>query len=510
MKRCRGQITVFMALSALSLFSLFCVCLEGARSACLDYLCSQAADSALRSVFAAYQGETLRDYGLLMSRGREFGSSTLERDVEHYAEKYLSPAVNTFQSRGDRVRMRALEASAKEAVYMTDGRGAVYSQAVLDYMKTSGLSLLLQEVLGRLGLYSEAEGGGLLETIQGMILDKDSSLEGILGSYQDIKEQAAALQEEARLKAEEEEREYEAPPGSSEDVKTDWREQIKSIWKSGLIAVITGSESLSDYSWNQYDLPSRLPEEEKTRHLEYGQLPVNLTDRLLIGEYLQYKMNCYTEPADTGSRYETEYVLTGRKTDKGALEQVVGELLLIRMGFNLAYLSTDAEKVAMAELTAIAIMSFLALPQLVLVLKWVLLSAWALAESIVDLRGLVRGKKIPLWKTKQSWRLSSMKLDLSAEGGSDKRGLSYEDYLRILFPLGNPSDQAYRMMDVMQARLRQERPELAVKDYLVQALVSLKATAAYLYVDAPLIRDLMNRPSARQYTRDAFYAYGRR
>ena len=75
MKRFQGQVTIFLALSCLSLFALLGVCLEGARSACLDYWCRQAADSALRSVFAAYQGDALRDYGLLLSKGREEGNS---------------------------------------------------------------------------------------------------------------------------------------------------------------------------------------------------------------------------------------------------------------------------------------------------------------------------------------------------------------------------------------------------------------------------------------------------
>lgn len=509
MKRFQGQVTIFLALSCLSLFALLGVCLEGARSACLDYWCRQAADSALRSVFAAYQGDALRDYGLLLSKGREEGNSLTGKEALRYAEKYLRPGQNTLYAQGDRIRLQELEAWEEDVVYMTEGQGGVFIQAVETYMKTAGISLVLQSVLERLGLYNQEDGSGLLETIHQMISEKDSSLEGILNSYKDIKEQAAALQEEAKKKAEEEESLYIPPPGSSEDVKTDLLEQIKSIRKYGLISIITGQEALSAYSWDKNDLPTRLPQSEKDLHMSYGRGPINLLDHLLLGEYVQHKMNCYTQEAEGGSSYEWEYILSGRSSDKKALEAVIGEILLIRMGFNLAYLSTDAEKVALAELTAIGIMSFLALPQLIVVLKWILLSAWALAESIVDLRGLVRGRKIPLWKSSGSWRLSTMKLDLSAEGGGSQ-GLAYEDYLRILFVLGDPSRQAYRMMDVIQERMRKKDPSFTLKDYMVQAKLSFRMTASYLYADLPLIRDIVAPHGSRQYYIQSRYGYERR
>ena len=509
MKRYRGQVTVFLALTALSLFALMGVCLERSRSACLDYLSSQAAESSLRSVFAAYQGDLLRDYGLLSARGRESGRQLVGEEALRYAEKYLNPGKNTLYQKGDRIRLLSLDAREEDVVYLTEGRGGVFRQAALSYMKTSGLSLLLQDVLERLGLYDPEDGSGLLETVSQMIANKDGSLEGILDSYKDIKEQAAALQEEARKQAEAAEEEYVAPPGSSEDLKTDLLEQIKSIRKYGLISVITGQKELSDYTWDKADLPSRLPQAEKDLHAAYASQGEGLLNHLLLGEYAQHKMNCYTEDGESGSRYETEYVITGRSNDKSSLELVIGEMLLIRLGFNLAYLTTDAEKVAMAELTAIAIMSFLALPQLIVVLKWVLLSAWALAESIVDVRGLVRGKKLPLWKTAQSWKLSAMKLDLAAEGGGST-GLSYEDYLRILFALGDAEQQSYRMMDVIQERMGQKVPGLQLRDYMVSTTLSWQIRASYLYMDAPLIRDMVPSFSVREYIKQSRYGYERR
>ena len=509
MKRFTGQVTVFLSLTALSLFALFGTCLEGSRCACLDYLCAQAANSSLRSVFAGFQGETMREYGLLLCPGREGGTEIWQNVMLTHAEKYLRPGTGTLHADGDRIGLLGLELESQNAVYITEDNGAVFTEAALTYMKSAGLAQLLQEVLGRLGLYSEEDGAGFLETIGNMIGDKDSSLEGIVSNLDDIREQAAALQEEARQKAEESDMEYEPPAGTSEDVSTDLLEQIRAIRKNGLIAIITGTEELSGHSWESPALPSHLSETEKMRHFGFGNEPDTMLNHLLLGEYMQHKMTSYAAGDGGDARYEAEYVLTGRKTDKASFETTVGEILLIRMGFNLAYLATDAEKVALAEATAAAIMTLLALPQLILLLKWLLLSAWALAESIVDVRGLVRGRKIPLWKNAATWKLSAMKLDLSAEGGGTA-GLSYEDYLRVLFFLGDTNKQSYRMMDVIQERIGQQVPGFRMRDCLVWASVTLRADVSYLYLNAPFIRTEAGPRSGRRFRKEAVYGYGRR
>lgn len=509
MKRVTGQVTVFLSLTALSLFALFSTCLEASRCACVDYLCAQAAESSVRSVMAGFQGETLREYGLLMCRGRDGEISVWEDAFLEYAEKYLSPGKGTLHAAGDRISLQNLSVSGSQTVYVTEDNGAVFLETALTYMKSAGLAHLMQEVLARLGLYNEEDGTGLLQSISGMVGDKDSSLEGIIRSLDDIKEQAAALQEQARQQAEEDGTEYEEPEGTSEDVSSDLLEQIKAIRKNGLIAIITGSEELSEYPWQKEGLPSGLSDTEKAMNAGFGNEPATILNHLLLGEYMLHKMSCYTDPAEEGARYEAEYVLSGKKTDKASLETVIGEILLIRMGFNLAYLATDSEKTALAEATAAAIMSLLALPQLILLLKWLLLAAWALAESIVDLRGLVRGKKVPFWKSAQTWRLSVMKLDLESDGGGNA-GLSYEDYLRILFFIGDTKDQSYRMMDVIQERIGRKVPGFRMRDYMVYADVSLETDVSYLYITAPFIRNETGSRFGRRYRKEAAYGYGRR
>lgn len=510
MKQVKGQISVFLALASLAIFGLIAGCLEGGRAALIDYFTKQAAQSAVESVFAAYQGEVKRSYGLLMARGAEGGSISWPEQAEAYLEKYLAPGAGTRYGAADRIRLQDLQTQALSTVWITDGSGRVFTEAVTDYMKSAGLSLLLKEFLGRLGLYSEEEGLSFVGSLKEMVGDEEKSPDSLLENYENMKEEAIKLQELAAQPVDE------PAPGTPPpevpkptELKSDLLEQIKAIRENGLIAVITGSTPLSRYSWNDPSLPSRLSASEKAGNSWYSQGSTGLIDHFLLGEYLLAKMGNYTDLPEEGPQYEAEYVISGRDTDKASFEAVVGWILLIRMGFNMAYLVTDPDKLAQAEALALAIMSILALPQLVTVLKWLLVAAWALAESIVDVKTLLAGKKEPLIKSAATWQLNALSLDLGAGNGS-QRGFGYEDYLRLLFYLGRPEDQAYRMMDVIQQRIRLKEPGFLMKEYMVYGELSVTADAAYLYIQVPVLRLLSEPGSGRKYTKRASYAYERR
>lgn len=62
---------------------------------------------------------------------------------------------------------------------------------------------------------------------------------------------------------------------------------------------------------------------------------------------------------------------------------------------------------------------------------------WSFAESILDLRELFHGGRVPLTKTAATWQLSLENLPNLLEGLDSQRrdakgGMSYEDYLQVL------------------------------------------------------------------------------
>ena len=154
MRRIKGQISVFLALVFLLVAALIAVTLESARASCLDYLAEQAASSAADSVFAAYDSDLLKDFGLLAVRGRRGNTLTWTAEAERFARAYLQPA-DGMVKRGDRVGLSSLAVRAEDSVFLTEDNGRIFADAVLDHMKSAGIGQILHDMLERIGLFDE-------------------------------------------------------------------------------------------------------------------------------------------------------------------------------------------------------------------------------------------------------------------------------------------------------------------------------------------------------------------
>jgi len=159
--------------------------------------------------------------------------------------------------------------------------------------------------------------------------------------------------------------------------------------------------------------------------------------------------------------YQMEYILAGKKSDIENLESVCSRLLAMREGINYTYLLTDDQKAAECEALATVLVGATMIAGLVEAVKQVLLLAWAFAESVVDVRMLLEGKRIDFWKSKKTWRLSlagALELENSAVGtedSGDAQGLSYEDYLNILLTLTAREKKTRRSLDVIEGVIRE-------------------------------------------------------
>lgn len=160
--------------------------------------------------------------------------------------------------------------------------------------------------------------------------------------------------------------------------------------------------------------------------------------------------------------YEVEYILEGKASDRENLEAVAKKLLLLRFVPNFAYLQTDGEKKAEAEALALTLCAVLALPAVTEAAAQMILLAWAYGESVMDVRSLLGGNRVPLVKTKESWQLGlSSLLTLGTEedyqdGKDTEGGLSYKDYLRMLLFLKSRRDVGMRTLDLIEQNLRTE------------------------------------------------------
>ncbi len=182
------------------------------------------------------------------------------------------------------------------------------------------------------------------------------------------------------------------------------------------------------------------------------------------GLFQQYLLDHFTTAADeeTGHAldYEVEYLIAGKQSDRENLKEVMNKLLVIRLIPNYVFLQTDAQKKAEAEALALTICTALAVPMITEAAAQVILLAWAYGESLMDLKALLDGKKVPLVKTGECWQLSlegllSLKEGIGGQDGKDsENGLKYEEYLRILLLLSEKESLSMRALDLIEQNMR--------------------------------------------------------
>lgn len=94
-------------------------------------------------------------------------------------------------------------------------------------------------------------------------------------------------------------------------------------------------------------------------------------------------------------------------------------------------------RMAEAEALAVTISALLLMPEAVEALKQMILVAWAGGESVMDLRCLLDGRKVPLVKSADKWVVSLSQLPLlltdggSVRGNDSGEGVGYSDYIRM-------------------------------------------------------------------------------
>ena len=155
------------------------------------------------------------------------------------------------------------------------------------------------------------------------------------------------------------------------------------------------------------------------------------------------------------------------------LKSVAAKLLFIREGVNFACLMADTGKRAQAEALATAIAAGFLVPPAAVVIETALILCWAFAESVLDVRELFAGGRIPLVKTSDQWQISLVNLSELMSGldtfrRSDDSGMSYEDYLQVLILTVPRGKKVLRSMDMIENSIRsQGRPHFCLDSCIV-------------------------------------------
>ncbi|GLB27870.1 hypothetical protein LXJ15735_41110 [Lacrimispora xylanolytica] len=120
-----GQITVFLSLALLCIFSLMCGLIESARMAGARCYLKLAADSAMDSVFSEYHREAWDQYRLFLLEAKD------EKEIKDSWNQFMEPYMDSSGWYG----MAMESAEVSNQVSITDDGGSHLDKEILDYMK---------------------------------------------------------------------------------------------------------------------------------------------------------------------------------------------------------------------------------------------------------------------------------------------------------------------------------------------------------------------------------------
>jgi len=419
----KGSLTVFYSMLILTIMSLLFTMAECIRLYALKDTCTLISQEAIESSFSEYNPYLWEKYGILaVDISNEF-------EVRNFGFAEDIAGANT-----DWIKATPVDVWFDTYQLVTDANGAPIINQGAQYAMDNLAADMLEK------LKNDAA-----EFADGQELDVDNLIENAEASLEAAKNEQGANQQ------------TQSPPniGNYDDPIDTYKDFKKMLAKGILAQVIADTNGLSDES---IDLQARVSSRTLRTGIQPDVTEVDITTKLL---YVQYLMETYqrygVDKGHDGLKYEAEYVLCGKESDKENLASTVEKLLLLREAENYIAIMGDSGKVAQAASLATAIGGVSLNPAVIEALKFAIIGVWAYIESILDLRLLLDGGKVPVVKTKEQWTSDVMHLagvfstDFKAKDST--AGLSYEDYLRILLTAEGEKKLGLRSCDVIENAL---------------------------------------------------------
>ena len=459
----KGSITPFCALSLMLVASLLLALLESARFYGLERYALMKADAAMDSVCAEYQPYLWQQYGLLFLDGaygtEEFSMGYVMEQMGHYMEPNDTLGDRITNWLGvDLFRLEKEEILLAGYALATDDDGNLFLNYIAQRTKES-MPLGMAEDL-------------LVQYRQSAALEKEyGGMEGAITKAKEAVGQAKAewvARREEQIKQEiengkrqdmtEQEEVIQPPDTSIIDNLLDLAQQLRS---ESTLRLILGD--LSDVPSDSCGLRESMHSRKKHEGTMYLNLDKDWYQKLLVMSYLESYFSDYISPKEEHLlRYEMEYVLCGKQTEMENLDGTLDRILLQREAANMVHILADSKKMMqIEELASLVAMLAGGNYGIAKAVEIGIAGVWAYAESVLDVRALVRGEKIPLIKQENEWTLGLDELhrawDKNMKAKMCMEGLTYTDYLKQLLFFTDNQKMAYRMLEVMEMGMQTQK-----------------------------------------------------
>ena len=461
----RGSITVFLALVLGLVLSLLSSGLESARMAAARTQILNGMDIGLYSLFGQYNKSLLKDFDLFAVDGTCGGKEMDLASVYDNLESYMKPVMKQNSQ-----KLSVQQGGISGYLLMTDSEGEIFYQQAVRYMKETlgshGAKLLLNKIrnLQRKTIEAEAKGDELENrgTIENYESEMDSASQKSQAALEEKKKQEQQNQQEQNgftdgnmLPAV---TETEVPPVKVENPIPVIR---KLRWMGILDLVLPAEKNISDKSVKKKALLSGRKLEQGFAMEDTVKPDGTVASQVLFQQYLFEKLGNYMEPGMGELAYQIEYIIERKSSDKANLKAIAKKLLMVREGINVACLMSDSLMMSQIQALAAAIAAGFLIPPAAVAIEAALILCWSFAESVLDVRELFAGGKVPLVKNSSNWQLSlqgmsALEDKLDTDRKNDKEGLSYMDYLQIFLFATSKSQKISGGMDMVECAFREK------------------------------------------------------
>lgn len=411
-KMVRGDLTVMLSLVFLLLLSLVGAILESASIQTAKNEKRTDAARAMESVFAEYHKDLFDRYGIFAIDG--------SYETAHYSEENILDRLAYYGAEN-------MELNIGEIRYLTDQNGKAFFEQAVQYEKEKTGVDEMEHLLGN------------VEVLETYNKNWDT--------YEKDHERTSKDLEQMLLASEQ------TLPDTNNPLSF-----ISNLRREGLLkSTLPENFSVSNKSILLSDVPSG--RENRVGTGDWNHDTEQVQDTIFFNLYLMehFGVAVKTE-GHMALDYEIEYLIAGKSSDKENLESVVTTLCNLRFAADYMYLLTDSTKQAEARALAGTLCTLLTVPGITEAVTQAVLFAWAYGEAVQDVKSLLAGERVSLWKRAENWKLSLENLLHLNEGGSmtcegDADGLSYQSYLRMLLLLKEKTVLGMRALDLIESNI---------------------------------------------------------
>lgn len=435
MKIKKGYMTVYLLLSLAVLLSLILTLVEGARISATRMRAVCVADIGINSTLSEYSRELLRQYDLIfvdMAYGNgDGGIGSTHNHLLHYLRQNLDNSTPPLSR--DLLGMWLESATIEEFTLATDNNAEAVLRQVADYMDTT---LKGQLTSGLDDICGDLDGAGMNFDVTG----RRAQVQGEIDSV----ELPTFINDE----------------GEEEQVTlNNPADNVNALRGAGILGMVLNNTA--EISRTKVDLSAYL----SNRNLYKG-TGMSAEERavgrqageLTYDEYLFDKCGYYKHEKE-GSllSYQIEYCIKGQSSDWDNLEDVCRTIALWREAINFLYLCTDSMRLNEAELLADGLAAITFCPELREPVKWSIVIAWAYIEALQDVKILLEGGGVPVYKSSSTWHTGIMSLfhpRSALQSYPGQPGPGYGDYLKTMLLMTSFGKVLTRSMDIMEMDIR--------------------------------------------------------